>query len=67
MHQKKPNGEINTAELSRQILNSFNFNHEKPSLDTIRRYSSIDGERYNDLDEKYTEEGFCVPNSKIMG
>ncbi|PNQ75202.1 hypothetical protein C1T31_03445 [Hanstruepera neustonica] len=63
----KKDGDVNIAELSRQILNSFKFIPETPSIDSIRRYSSIDDDRYQDADRKFTKSGFCVPNSKIVG
>jgi hypothetical protein len=63
----KQNGEINYTELSRQIQKSFNFDSKTPSPDSLRRYSSVDDERYKEIDIKFTLSGFNIPNSKIVG
>src|SRR5690606_25061918 len=62
----KSDGEINYTELSKQIINSFNFSSKEPSIETLRRYSSNESEKYFPLDVKFKQEGFYLPNSKIM-
>ncbi|WP_053976600.1 hypothetical protein [Mangrovimonas xylaniphaga] len=59
------NGEVNYNELSRQILNSFNFKI-KPSLDTLRKYANPKNDKYQELSDKFDDKTFNLPHSKIM-
>ncbi|MBM1105161.1 hypothetical protein JQC67_03310 [Aurantibacter crassamenti] len=58
---QKLNKEINFTELSRQIINSFNV--KSPKENTLRSYSSVETQQYQDLDIKFTKEGFHIPDS----
>ncbi|WP_418510969.1 hypothetical protein [Corallibacter sp.] len=62
----RQNGEINSTELSRQIIQSFNFESKTPRVEHLRRYLSVDDDRYQELHEKFSESGFSLPNSKIV-
>ncbi|RCW93637.1 hypothetical protein [Winogradskyella arenosi] len=63
----KNDGEINYTELSKQIQNSFNFTNKTPSIETLRRYTNIESEKYYKLNDNFKEKGFYLPNSKMMG
>ncbi|MBP94064.1 MAG: hypothetical protein CMC55_08105 [Flavobacteriaceae bacterium] len=62
----KNDGEINYTELSRQILNSFDFKQKIPSIESLRRYSNEDSDKFLLIDKKFKNEGFHIPNLKIM-
>tara|TARA_R110000850_G_scaffold98964_1_gene205182 strand:- start:460 stop:1257 length:798 start_codon:yes stop_codon:yes gene_type:complete len=62
----KNDGEINYTELSRQILDSFDFKQKTPSIESLRRYSNEDSDKFLLIDKKFKNEGFHVPNLKIM-
>lgn len=63
---RKRDGDINNQELSKMILNSFRVETMKPSVETLKKYSNTDSERYIKLNERFKESDFFLPNSKIM-
>nr|WP_321221983.1 hypothetical protein [uncultured Psychroserpens sp.] len=63
----KNDGEINHHELSRSILNSFDFDQKVPTIETLRKYSNMDSEKFSSLDERFANSGFYLPNSGILG
>ena len=63
----KRDGEINYTELSKQILNSFNFSSKSPSVETLRRYCNVESDKFLPINEKFIKEGFYLPDSKITG
>ncbi|WP_040281509.1 hypothetical protein [Psychroserpens damuponensis] len=63
----KKNGEINYQELSRMILNSFDFTGIDPSIETLRKYSSVDSEKFIKLNENFLKNGFHLPDSGRLG
>ncbi|MEH6538261.1 MAG: hypothetical protein V7719_17825 [Psychroserpens sp.] len=65
--RKKEDGDINQQELSRNILNSFSFEQKEPSIETLRKYSNTDSEKFIELNERFSNSGFHLPNSKILG
>lgn len=62
----KGDGDINNKELSNMILNTFRFDTKKPSLETLNKYGNIDAEKHIELNARFTNLGFHLPNSKIM-
>lgn len=63
----KKDGDINFQALSNDIINTFDFEEKKPSTESIRRYVNIDSEKFEKLNIRFTDNGFSLPNSKIMG
>ena len=63
---EKHDGEINYTELSRQILTSFRFRSKPPSIDTLRRYSDIEGDKVYYVKSNFIKNKFHIPNSKIV-
>ncbi|MCR1025752.1 hypothetical protein NQT66_13095 [Cellulophaga baltica] len=60
--------EINTTQLSKLLLKAFRFdkNINTDSNETLRRYLNPDYEKSIALRKKFVEQGFHIPNSKMM-
>jgi len=62
----KRNGDLNIQELSKRILESFDFGSGKPSIETLKKYCNSDTDKYIKLNERFVNHGFHLPNSKIL-
>lgn len=62
---KQKNGEVNVTELCRQIKHSF-INQKGLNIDTIRRYVSPNDDKHQELNKKFKEEGFHIPDRQIL-
>ncbi|NNF85109.1 MAG: hypothetical protein HKM26_01055 [Winogradskyella sp.] len=63
---KKDNGDINLQSLSNMLFNSFNF-PMRPSAETFIKYGNIDNQnKYYKLNKRFNDNGFHIPNRKIM-
>lgn len=63
---RKGDGDINNKELSNVIHSTFRFESNKPSLETLNKYGNVDTDKYNKLNERFSNHGFHLPHSKIM-
>lgn len=62
----KRGNEINYSELTKQIGNSF-ITTEKINSESMRKYASVDNEKFGELDERFRNRGFELPDSREMG
>ncbi|MBR9847627.1 MAG: hypothetical protein GYB35_16685 [Algicola sp.] len=63
---RKADGDINQNQLSQLILNTFNFTRKIPSIETLKKYSNLDSEKFEKLDENFKKHDFHIPNSKLL-
>jgi hypothetical protein len=62
----KKDNETNYTELSKTILKMFSFS-EPVSIETLRRYMSVNDDKNTDLKKSFDNSGFHLPNSRLVG